>query len=141
MRQADVKKQFDAAISNMESALQDLAERLEDFPGMGKRRSRLSRAGRSLRRTADSVTDHIPLERASAFAADTGRTVRQHPVTALLTAAVAGYVVWSVIRFSNERAASARASRRHRPEASAKPSESPQPGGEYRPEPDSHARH
>jgi hypothetical protein len=45
----------------------------------------------------------VPIERASAIAADTGRTVREHPVKTLLTAAVAGYCVWSLVRYATER--------------------------------------
>lgn len=141
MRQADVKKQFDAAISNVESALMDLSDRLEDLPGMGRRRSRISRAGRTLRRTAGSVTEHIPIERASALATDTGRAVRQHPVTTALTVAVAGYLVWSLIRFSNERAVAARTSHRRHLETSSRQPEPVPPGAEHEPQADRQARH
>jgi ElaB/YqjD/DUF883 family membrane-anchored ribosome-binding protein len=102
MRQSDVRKQFKAAIRNAESALQDLSDRFDDLPGA---RSRIRRAGRSLRRTAGSVAEHVPFERASAIAADTGRTVRAHPVTTLMTAAIAGYCIWSLVRYATERTA------------------------------------
>ncbi|MGH8168405.1 MAG: hypothetical protein ACREQ1_14280 [Woeseiaceae bacterium] len=104
MRQADVKKQFDAAIHNVEATLRDLSDRLEALPGAGKRRSPVvRRARRTLQRTAHNVADHIPFERASHLAADTRRTVTQHPVTTALTAAIAGYCIWSLIRYSNGR--------------------------------------
>ena len=104
MRQSDVTRQFKTALRNAEAALQDLSERLDDLPGTGRRRSSLQRAGRSLRRTAGSVAEHVPLDRASAIAADTGRRVREHPVKTLLTAAIAGYCVWSLVRFATEKA-------------------------------------
>jgi hypothetical protein len=108
MIQAHVKKQFDAAIGNVESALRDLSERLESLPVTGRPRNSFRRAGRTLRRTAGSFADHVPLERASAIAADTGRSVRQHPVTAALTAAVAGYCIWSLIQYSASRSGAGR---------------------------------
>jgi hypothetical protein len=104
MRQADVRKQFDAAIHTVEATLRDLSDRLEALPGAGKRRSpAVRRAQRTLQRTAHNVADHIPFERASNLAADTRRTVAQHPVTTALTAAIAGYCIWSLIRYSNSR--------------------------------------
>jgi ElaB/YqjD/DUF883 family membrane-anchored ribosome-binding protein len=105
MRQSDVRKQFKAAIRSAESALQDLSDRLDDLPGTGSRHSTIRRAKRSLRRTAGAVAEHVPIERASAIAADTGRTVREHPVKTLLTAAIAGYCVWSLVRYATERPA------------------------------------
>jgi hypothetical protein len=104
MRQSDVRRQFKTALRNAETALQDLSERLDDLPGTGRRKSSLQRAGRSLRRTAGSMAEHVPLDRASAIAADTSRTVREHPVKTLLTAAIAGYCVWSLVRFATEKA-------------------------------------
>ena len=102
MRQADLKKQFDAAIHSVEATLRDLSDRLDALPGAGKHRSPVvRRARRTLQRTAHSVADHIPFERASNLAADTRRTVTQHPVTTALTAAIAGYCIWSLIRYSN----------------------------------------
>lgn len=112
MRQAKVRKQFKAAIRNVESALQDLSDRLDAIPGSsGRNRSSVRRAGRTLRRTAGTVAGHVPLERASAIAADTGRTVRQHPVKTALTAAVAGYLVWTLVRYSTERTAAGKRAR------------------------------
>lgn len=111
MIQAHVKKQFEAAIENAESALRDLSERLESLSASRRPRSTMRRAGRNLKRRASSFVDHVPLERASTFAADTGRTVRQHPVTTVLTAAVAGYAIWSLIQYSTNRTAAGRSSR------------------------------
>lgn len=103
MRQTYVKSHFDAAIRGIESALQDLTDRLDSLPGSGTPRSALHRAGRSLRRTAGSIADHVPFERASEMAADTGRVVRQNPVKTILTAAIAGYCIWSLIQYSTSR--------------------------------------
>jgi ElaB/YqjD/DUF883 family membrane-anchored ribosome-binding protein len=109
MRQAKVREQVKAAIHNVESALQDLSDRLDTLPGnSGRRRSRVRRAGRRLRRTAGTFAENVPIERASAIAADTGRTVRQHPLTTALTAAIAGYLVWSLVRYSTEHTQRAR---------------------------------
>jgi ElaB/YqjD/DUF883 family membrane-anchored ribosome-binding protein len=105
MIQAHVKKQFDAAIENVESALRDLSDRLESLSQSRRPPTAMRRAGRNLKRRATSFADHVPLERASAIAADTGRTVRQHPVTTVLTAAVAGYCIWSLIQYSTNRTA------------------------------------
>lgn len=105
MIQAHVKKQFDAAIGNVESALRELSDRLDSLSGSRRSRSPMHRAGRTLKRQASYFADHVPLERASAFAADTGRTVRRHPVTTALTAAVAGYCLWSLIQYSTSRTA------------------------------------
>lgn len=111
MIQAHVKKQFDAAIENVESALQVLSDRLESLSDSRRPRSTMRRAGRNLKRRASSFVDHVPLERASEIAADTGRTVRQHPITTALTAAVAGYCIWSLIQYSTSRTAAGRGSR------------------------------
>lgn len=111
MIQAHVKKQFDAAIENVESALQVLSDRLESLSDSRRPRSTMRRAGRNLKRRASSFADHVPLERASEIAADTGRTVRQHPITTALTAAVAGYCIWSLIQYSTSRTAAGRGSR------------------------------
>ena len=111
MIQAHVRKQFDAAIENVESALRDLSDRLESLADSRRPRSTMRRAGRDLKRRASSFVDHVPLERASAIAAETGRTVRQHPVTTVLTAAVAGYCIWSLIQYSTNRTAAGRGSR------------------------------
>lgn len=110
MIQAHVKKQFDAAIENVEYALRDLSDRLESLSDSRRPRSAMREAGRSLRRRASFFAGHVPLERASAIAADTGRTVRQHPVTTALTAAVAGYCIWSLIQYSTNRAAAGKRS-------------------------------
>jgi ElaB/YqjD/DUF883 family membrane-anchored ribosome-binding protein len=114
MIQAHVKKQFDAAIENVESALRDLSDRLESLSQSRRPPTAMRRAGRNLKRRASSFADHVPLERASAIAADTGRTVRQHPVTTVLTAAVAGYCIWSLVQYSTNRTAAGRKSSNRR---------------------------
>jgi hypothetical protein len=111
MRQTYVKNRFDAAIRNIESALEDLNDRLDSLPGSRSPRSTLRHAGRTLRRKAGYLADHVPFDRASAMAADTGRVVRQNPVKTALTAAIAGYCIWSLIRYSNSRTAADRSSR------------------------------
>lgn len=111
MIQAHMKKHLDAAIENAESALRDLSDRLESLSGSRRPRSAMRRAGRKWKRRANSIADHVPLERASAFAADTGRSVREHPVTTVLAAAVAGYCIWSLIQYSTNRTAAGRGSR------------------------------
>jgi ElaB/YqjD/DUF883 family membrane-anchored ribosome-binding protein len=111
MRQTYVKNQFDAAIRNVESAMDELADRLHSLPGTASPRSSLRHAGRTLRRKAGSLADHVPVERASEIAADTGRVVRQHPVTTAITAAIAGYCIWTLIQYSTSRAAAGRNSR------------------------------
>jgi hypothetical protein len=110
MRQTYVKNQFEAAIRNVESALRELADRLDSLPGQGSPRTTLRHAGRTLRRTAGSVADHLPFERASEMAADTGRVVRQNPVKTALTAAIAGYCIWSLIQYSSSRTAAGKSS-------------------------------
>jgi hypothetical protein len=105
MIQAHVKKQFDAAIGNVESALRELSDRLESLSQSRRPRSPMRRAGRNLKQRASSLAGHVPLDRASAIAADTGRTFRRHPVTTVLTAAVAGYCIWSLIQYSTSRTA------------------------------------
>jgi hypothetical protein len=65
------------------------------------------------------MVDRFPSDRASQLVAETGRTVRQHPLRTALTAAAAGYCVWSLIRLANGRedrhslAARFRAAREH----------------------------
>jgi hypothetical protein len=103
MRQTYVKNQFEAAIRNVESALQELTDRLDSLPGQASPRTTLRHARRTLRRTAGSVADHLPFERASEMAADSARVVRQNPVKTALTAAIAGYCIWSLIRYSSSR--------------------------------------
>jgi hypothetical protein len=111
MRQTYVKNQFDAAIRNVESALDELTDRLHSLPGPASPRSTLRHAGRTLRRKAGSLAGHVPFERASEMAADTGRVVRQHPVKTVITAAIAGYCIWTLIQYSAGRAAQGRSSR------------------------------
>jgi hypothetical protein len=111
MRQINLKDQVQAAIGNVESAVQELNDRLDMLPGRGSPGTRLRRAGRNLRRTAGSLADHVPLERASRMAADTGRTLRQHPVKTVLTAAIAGYCIWSLLEYSISRSAAGRGTR------------------------------
>jgi ElaB/YqjD/DUF883 family membrane-anchored ribosome-binding protein len=100
MRQTYAKSQFDAALRNIESALRDITDRLDSLPGSETPGSTLRRAGRNLRRKAGYIADHVPLDRASEMAADTGRVVRQNPVKTVLTAAIAGYCIWSLIQYS-----------------------------------------
>jgi ElaB/YqjD/DUF883 family membrane-anchored ribosome-binding protein len=102
MRYPDARNQLDAAVSNVESALKNLSDRLEDvLPGNSHRR-RISRARRAITRTASSVAERVPGQ-ASSLVEDTRRTVREHPVRVALTAAIAGYFVWSLIRVANEK--------------------------------------
>ena len=142
MRQAQVKKQFDAAIHNVELALRDLSDRLDSMTGTRTRRSTIRRAGRTLREKAGSFADHVPLERASAIAMDTGRTVREHPVKTVLTAAIAGYCIWSLIQYSTSRTAAGR-ERKASTDASGRPTPADelQPGAEQRDEAASLPRH
>lgn len=103
MRHMDTRKQLDAAVENVESALRNLSDRLEDvLPGSSHRR-RVSRAGRAIRRTASSVVDRVSPDHASSLVADTRRTVSEHPVRVALTAALAGYCVWSLFKLANGR--------------------------------------
>lgn len=108
MRQTYAKNQFDAALSNIESALQDISDRLDSLPGSRTPGGALRRAGRNLKRKAGSIADHVPFDRASEMAADTGRVVRQNPVKTALTAAIAGYCIWSLIQYSTSRPAAGR---------------------------------
>lgn len=108
MRQTYAKNQFDAALRSIESTLQDITDRLDSLPGSRTPASTLRRAGRNLRRTAGSIAGHVPFDRASEMAADTGRVVRQNPVKTVLTAAIAGYCIWSLIRYSTSRPAAGR---------------------------------
>jgi ElaB/YqjD/DUF883 family membrane-anchored ribosome-binding protein len=104
MRHLDTREQLDAAVSNVESALKNLSERLDDvLPGSDRLSHRVTRAKRAIRRTASSVADRIPADRASQLVAETGRTVREHPLRVALTAALAGYCVWSLLRLTNGR--------------------------------------
>ena len=90
----------------MESALKDLSERLEDaLPGSDDLRHRVTRAKRAIRRGAGSVADHVTPPYPS-LVEETRRTVRDHPVRVALTAAMAGYCVWSLLRLANGRASS-----------------------------------
>jgi hypothetical protein len=111
MRQTYAKNRFDSAIRNVESALQELTDRLDLLPDRGRPGATFRHAGRTLRRKASSLADHVPFERASEIAADTGRVVRQNPVKTLLTAAIAGYCIWSLIQYSTSRTAAGKSSR------------------------------
>jgi ElaB/YqjD/DUF883 family membrane-anchored ribosome-binding protein len=111
MRQTYVQRRLEAPVRNARSALKELADRLDSLPGSRSRKSTLRHAGRTLRRTAGSLADHVPLERASEMAADTGRVVRQNPVKTVLTAAIAGYCIWSLIQYSNSHRAAENSSR------------------------------
>lgn len=105
MRHADTRRQLDDAVNHVEAALKDLSERLEDaLPGSGRRR-RIARAKRAVRRTAGSLTDRVSGRQVSSLVDDTRRVVSDHPVQVALTAAVAGYCVWSLIRLANGRPA------------------------------------
>jgi ElaB/YqjD/DUF883 family membrane-anchored ribosome-binding protein len=105
MREINLRDHVDAAIRNVESALQELNNRLDSLPGTGRPGNSLRRARRTLTRKARSLADHVPFERASDVAADTGRVVRQNPVKTVLTAAIAGYCIWSLIHYSTSRTA------------------------------------
>lgn len=111
MRHTDVRSQLDTAFGNVESALRHLSDRLDDvLPDNGYRRP-ISRAGRALRRTASQVADRVRPHHAGSLVEDTRRTVREHPVSTVLTAAAAGFLVWSLLRLSNSR--NARSGGRH----------------------------
>ncbi|MEX2495836.1 MAG: hypothetical protein WD448_07095 [Woeseia sp.] len=140
MRQAELKRQFDAAISNVESALEDLSERLNELPGRKKRRRVFDAAGKRLRHTADKITHRLPVERASTLAANSRRTATEHPVTTALAAAVAGYCVWSLLRFANERSAR-RESRLDHPERYGSTAKAQYPRGEQQTGPETEAWH
>lgn len=103
MRQSDVRTQLDTAFTSVESALRNLSDRLEDVLPDHGRRSRISRAGRALRRTAGSVAERVTPQHASSLVEDTRRTVREHPFGTVLTAAAAGFCVWSLLRMANSR--------------------------------------
>lgn len=103
MRHSDVRSQLDTAFGNVESALRHLSDRLDDvLPDYGRRR-KMSRAGRAIRRTASSVADRVLPRNTPSLMEDTRRTVREHPVGTVLTAALAGYCVWSLLRAANAR--------------------------------------
>lgn len=102
MKDKRARKQIDAALGNVESALRDLSDRLEDVvPGRKRYRNRLARAEDGLRRTARSVAGRLPRERTASLVESAEQTVRAHPVRVALTAAVAGYCAWSLFRFAN----------------------------------------
>lgn len=105
MKDKRARKHIDTAIGNVESALRDLSDRLEEVvPGRRRRHgSRLARAEEGLRRTARSVAGHLPRERTASLVDTAEQTVRAHPVKVALTAAVAGYCAWSIFRFANGR--------------------------------------
>lgn len=103
MRHSDVRSQLDTAFGNVESALKNLSDRLDDVLPDHGRRSRISRARRAVRRTASSVAGRVMPHHGSSLVEDTRRTVREHPVGTVLTAAVAGFAVWSVLRMANSR--------------------------------------
>lgn len=99
---SDVRSQLDAAFGNVESALKNLSERLDDvLPDYGRQR-KIARARRAIRRTASSVVERVrPHE--GGLMEDTRRTVREHPFGTLLTAAAAGFFVWSLFRIASSR--------------------------------------
>jgi hypothetical protein len=103
MRHPDARSHFDAAVSNVESALKDLTDRLDDVLPGNNRRRQLSRAGRAIRRTASSVADRVTPGHRSSMVADARQAVRDHPVQVALTAALAGYCLWSLFRLGNGR--------------------------------------
>ncbi|HLT89395.1 MAG TPA: hypothetical protein VKZ85_00510 [Woeseiaceae bacterium] len=102
MRNADVRSQLDSALGNVESALRNLADRLDDvLPDTGRRP--LSRAGRAIRRRASRMAERVRPHQELSLLEDTRRTVREHPMGTIVTAAVAGWLVWSVLRAANSR--------------------------------------
>jgi ElaB/YqjD/DUF883 family membrane-anchored ribosome-binding protein len=101
MRRSDLRGQLDTALSNVESALRDLSDRLEDIlPDDGGRR-RMRRAGRALRRTAHQVVERVRPHNGGDLIEDTRRTMREHPVGTVITAALVGGLVWAVLRAGN----------------------------------------
>lgn len=105
MKETNARKHIDAALGNVESALRDLSDRLEEaVPGRRRIRSRLARAEDGLRRTAHSVAGHLPRRQTASLLETAENTVRAHPVRVALTAAVAGYCAWSLYRYANDRA-------------------------------------
>ncbi len=100
MRHSDVFSQLETAFGNVESALKNLSDRLDDALPDYRRRP-IKRAGQALRRTANQVAERVRPEHAGSLMEDTRRTVREHPVSTVLAAAAAGYVVWSLLRMGN----------------------------------------
>jgi hypothetical protein len=74
------------------------------------------------------------------MAADTGRVVRQNPVKTLLTAAIAGYCIWSLIQYSTSRTAAGRSSRSGDADSNRRLQEDIS-GGAGMPDDESHPRH
>lgn len=109
MRDKSTRRHIDTALENVESALRDLSDRLEEaLPGKRRLRHRVARAEDSLRRTAHGVAGRLPRERTASLVESAERTIRMHPVKVALTAAVAGYCAWSIVRFANGRTATRR---------------------------------
>ena len=103
MRRSNLRSQLDTALSNVESALRDLSDRLEDIlPDDGGRR-RMRRAGRALRRTAHEVAERVRPHNGGALIEDTRRTMREHPIGTVVTAALVGGLVWAALRAGNSR--------------------------------------
>lgn len=102
MKNIGTRRQIDVAVRNVESALKDLSDRLDDaLPGTARsRRNRLHRAEAAIRRTAHNVAGRLPTERGASLLEDAGQTVRAHPLTVALTAAAAGCLVWSLLHLA-----------------------------------------
>src|SRR5690606_6142521 len=96
MRHTDVRSQLDTAFGNVESALRNLSDRLDEvLPDYGGRR-RVQRAGRALRRKAHEVAERVRPQRGGDLVEDTRRTIREHPLGTVVTAALVGGLVWAV---------------------------------------------
>lgn len=103
MSNSHIRGQLESAVSNVESALRNLSDRLDDvLPDYGRRR-RISRAGRAIRRTAGQVAERVRPNNGASLMDDTRRTVREHPYGSVLMAAFAGWLVWSVLRSGESR--------------------------------------
>lgn len=98
---SDVFSQLESAFGNVESALKNLSDRLDDaLPDYGRRHP-VKRAGQALRRTASQVAERVRPDHGGSLMEDTRRTVREHPVGTVFAAAAAGIVVWSLLRMGN----------------------------------------
>jgi hypothetical protein len=101
MRHTDVFSQLETAFGNVESALKNLSDRLDDaLPDYGRRHP-VKRAGQALRRRANEMAERVRSDHDGSLMEDTRRTVREHPVGTMLAAAAAGFVVWSLLRMGN----------------------------------------
>src|SRR5690606_9449106 len=81
----------------------NLSDRLDEvLPDYGGRR-RVQRAGRALRRKAHEVAERVRPQRGGDLVEDTRRTIREHPLGTVVTAALVGGLVWAVLRAGNSR--------------------------------------